>query len=393
MNICFLTTNYNTPTKGGVEGVTLRLLYIFREKGHNVLVVCANGKTEVDELCPDNTILPDGLNFSLSNISFLYSFLYSNKVSILINQSECESVDKLAFLMKQRLGLQLISTIHHNPMSYEPSIYDELAELKFKRHFFSYFLKLLKSPLTLKLRESHFRRKYTISYNHSDAVVLLSKGYEESFMEVTRLSDYSRLRFIPNPTSGKVASINTHEKIVVWCGRLTMKAKRPDRIIKIWEQLWKKFPDWRLYILGDGDFKEDLCRYCNQRHIRNIHFEGRVEPITYYKKASILCSTSSSEGFPLVLLEALQYGIIPCIFRWNDSVDDIIADGETGFVIDNNNLNAYVNRLSQLMSDETLRKIVYSNIDRIKPHLRFEESYIYELWSTLFNELRENVVD
>lgn len=389
MNLCFLTTNYNTPTRGGVEGVTCRLLDIFREKGHQVFVVCANNKTDADEVFPDNTILPDGLCFSQININYLYSFLFSNKVSILINQSECESIEKLAYLMKQRIGLRLLSTIHFNPKSYISSIYDELAELKFKSHYFSYYYKLLKSPITLKLREIHFRRKFSITYNHSDAVVLLSKGYEDSFIEVSKLSDHGRLRFIPNPISiGKIPTINSHEKIIVWCGRLTMTAKRPDRMIMIWEQLCYKFPDWHLYILGDGDFKETLFRYCNNRNIHNVHFEGRVEPFSYYMKASILCSTSSSEGFPLVLLEALQYGIIPCAFRWNDSVDDIIDDGATGFVIDNNNLDSYISRLSQLMNNQALREKMYSNIKRINIDNQFGENRIYQLWQTLFNYLK-----
>lgn len=390
MNICFLTTNYNTPTRGGIEGVTCRLFDIFRKKGHHVSIVCANNKTKDDELWPNNNVLPDGLSFSQKNISFLESFLSLNKIDILINQSECAVIEKLAVLMKQRQGVRLVSAIHHDPKFYVATIYDELEELKFQGRYFTFLLKLLKFPLTLRLREAHYRRKYTDTYKSSDAVVLLSKGHLSAFEDVTKLNDYNHLYSISNPLPlNEVLEGSTHEKNIVWCGRLVMTHKRPDRIIKIWEKLWEKFPDWNLYILGDGDFRNELIHYCEKRNIQNIYFMGRVDPSSYYMKASILCSTSSSEGFGLVLTEALQYGVIPFACRWNDSVDDIITDGKTGFVVAENDLDAYVNRLSQLMGDNTLRERLYSNINRIRLDQLFGKNMIGQMWQVLFNDLKK----
>lgn len=50
---------------------------------------------------------------------------------------------------------------------------------------------------------------------------------------------------------------------------------------------------------------------CKKQHVGNIQFIGNAKLDNYYKKAEILCMTSSFEGFGLVLTEALQNGIIP----------------------------------------------------------------------------------
>ena len=51
------------------------------------------------------------------------------------------------------------------------------------------------------------------------------------------------------------------------------------------------------------------------------------------KRAPILCMTSNYEGFPMVLVEAMQYGCVPFAFDSFPSLYDIINDGINGVIV------------------------------------------------------------
>lgn len=91
--------------------------------------------------------------------------------------------------------------------------------------------------------------------------------------------------------------------------------------------------DFRLKIVGDGELRKQL-----QDLSRNLGLETKVEftgfyddTSPYYHKSDLFILTSNSEGFPLVLLEAANFGI-PAIATDVGSCDQIISDG-TGWLI------------------------------------------------------------
>lgn len=43
------------------------------------------------------------------------------------------------------------------------------------------------------------------------------------------------------------------------------EAKRPDRLIHIWEKLHNFHTDWKLICIGDGPMRSDLESYCIKR--------------------------------------------------------------------------------------------------------------------------------
>lgn len=65
-------------------------------------------------------------------------------------------------------------------------------------------------------------------------------------------------------------------------------------------------------------------------NLRNIEFKGTQPSEPYYAESSVLCMTSTYEGFPMVLIEAQQYGCVPMAFDSFEAVHDIIEDGENG---------------------------------------------------------------
>ena len=89
-----------------------------------------------------------------------------------------------------------------------------------------------------------------------------------------------------------------------------------------------------------------------------------------------------NECFPLVLLEAMSYGL-PCISTNEGAISEIIDDGTTGFVVEKNNPQRLAEKIELLIKDANLRKEMgYAG------KKKFEEQYTQDKFEwNLFNVL------
>jgi glycosyltransferase involved in cell wall biosynthesis len=198
----------------------------------------------------------------------------------------------------------------------------------------------------------------------------------------------SKLVCINNPFIFPPSTIPVKkEKVVIWCGQVEYGMKRTDRMLSIWKHLWRRFPDWQLIILGAGQIShfEDLAR---QHDIQNVRFMGFGNPLEWYRRGSILCVTSCTEGWGLTLVEAMSQRCATIAYGSYSAVYDIIEDGVTGYVVPNNRESIYVKRLATLMEDEDLRlKMGEAGEQRIS---RFDLSAIADKYIRLFTEVQNN---
>lgn len=104
--------------------------------------------------------------------------------------------------------------------------------------------------------------------------------------------------------------------VIVTCGRLHI-AKEQDKLIRIFNIVRKTTPV-RLILLGDGELKESHRALCHKLGMKtcdweNDHFEDadvyfmgfQKNAFKFYKHSKLFALTSSWEGFPNVLAEAL----------------------------------------------------------------------------------------
>ena len=94
-----------------------------------------------------------------------------------------------------------------------------------------------------------------------------------------------------------------------------------------------RYPDWKLTIVGDGDDREDLQKRIDEYGLKRVEITGFVNPINYYKRASILLLTSEYEGFGLVVAEAMSHGVVPVVYNSFESAKDLITDGYNGVLV------------------------------------------------------------
>ena len=93
---------------------------------------------------------------------------------------------------------------------------------------------------------------------------------------------------------------------------------------------------------------------------------------------------SETEGLPMVLLEAMSYGI-PCIAYHTDSgTDDIIKDNKNGYIINNRNEKEYINKIEKVIKDDKLR--IKLGKEAKSTAYDFSKEKITEKWLKILNK-------
>ena len=156
-------------------------------------------------------------------------------------------------------------------------------------------------------------------------------------------------------------------------------------MLYIWKQIEQKFPDWRLLVVGEGDYRFSFESQAKHLGLMNISFEGNQNPESYYKRASIICLTSSCEGFGMVLIEAMQYGCVPVAYNSYAAFSDIVTDGKNGFAVVPFKKDEFVRKLSILMSDADLCAEMAKKAMLVPA--KFDSQTIVPMWVNLFDSI------
>lgn len=363
MNILFLMKYYSL---GGVEMVTNVLASRFLDNGCRVSIVSfIEPSNEI--LCrKDSRIiyyLLSGFNTSKKNIDQLRNILIEEKIDIVINQWGLPYVP-IYVLKKASKGLSLkIFSVYHNSPKTNGRLKDIEIAMSETNNKFCALILCMKKVLT------YYVTSYSMwyVYQKSDKYILLSDSYIREFLSFTRVKKATKLVVITNPIT--IPYIEEYEKIlsykrkeIIYVGRIDYNQKRVYRVIEVWKLLEKKYPDWKLIIIGDGEEKSKLEEQSFQLGLKRIVFEGFKNPLEYYKYASLLILTSEYEGFPLVIPEGMAWGVVPCVYGSYSAVYDIVKDDVNGIIIepqkDEFDAENMAERMSLLMCDNVRLKLM-----------------------------------
>jgi GalNAc-alpha-(1->4)-GalNAc-alpha-(1->3)-diNAcBac-PP-undecaprenol alpha-1,4-N-acetyl-D-galactosaminyltransferase len=203
-------------------------------------------------------------------------------------------------------------------------------------------------------RVNNFLRK--LLYPKAKGVICQT---EKAFQIYSKMFSNSNFAIIGNP----IRAINSNEivqkeNIVLSVGRL-IKSKHHDDLIRMFAQI--QFEDWKLVIVGDDALKQknmenyiELVKKLNM--VGKIILAGKSNDVeSYYLKSKIFAFTSSSEGFPNVVGEAMSAGLPVVSYDCIAGPSDLIENEETGYLIKLHDKDAFMSKLSLLMKDESLR--------------------------------------
>lgn len=222
----------------------------------------------------------------------------------------------------------------------------------------------------------HARLK-SFLYPQAAGIIVQTKYAEEVGKGMYKQKNYS---IIGNPIQIVDDIQEQHrENTIVSVGRL-IKTKHYDRLINIFEKINNK--NWKLIIIGgDADGQHRLVELQKQREDcslkDNIILAGTQKDVTsYLLKAKIFAFTSSEEGFPNAIGEAMSAGLPVVAYDCITGPSEMIEDGQNGFLTEVFDDETFQQRLETLMNNEELRnKMGKQAKESIK---RFSEESIVE---------------
>ncbi|MGB9747746.1 MAG: glycosyltransferase [Bacteroidales bacterium] len=169
---------------------------------------------------------------------------------------------------------------------------------------------------------------------------------------------HERIAVIANPIRQLQRSERTEkENIILTVGRL-IRTKHHDRLIKIFSKLNAK--DWKLFIVGGNALRQNnlstLLKLVENLGLKNkVILAGELPDVdSFYYKSKIFAFTSSSEGFPNVIGEALSASLPVVSYNCIAGPSEMINDGENGFLVPVFDDELFQKRLQQLIDDEEL---------------------------------------
>lgn len=146
---------------------------------------------------------------------------------------------------------------------------------------------------------------------------------------------------------------------LVYVGRLA-DSKRVDIAIKVVNKLVGEFhlDDLRFAVVGEGPCRERLERLSENLGLSsNVGFLGFQDDVAaIYKRSKVSIITSERETGPLTAIESLLCGVPVVSTGCGDTVNDLIVDGENGFLVrDAEDIDEFASKVQYLLSHEEVR--------------------------------------
>lgn len=381
MNILFYLSHTASPKHGGIANVTLALCRNLEILGHKAYVLSAC-KTQED-MYYRQLYLPNAVVEMCDENGDYFKFIVNKyAIDIVVNQNGTTPKCIAPITWSNRIKIPIVSVFHNSLIG--------LYGINGKMTTFHPIMKRLGvycfvNIVVNRLFKFKYGRLYSLMSKQSTQLVTLSDKFYEEVRWFSNNKD-CKLAAIPNPLTIELP-INqsfTKENELLFVGRLSTE-KRVDLLLTIWSQLYKRFPDWRLTIVGDGPCRDTMIDRAKKLALERCIFEGFQNPLPYYNRAKIFCMTSAFEGFGLVLIEAMAYGVVPLAFHSYANVVDIIEDGVSGYIIPPFKTDEYVEKLAYLMSDNDSISCLQKSA--VQKAMEFSGDKIAQKWIDLFDNI------
>lgn len=389
MNILFLFYAPMLPYIGGIQRMTENLAIEMSRRGHEVCYLCNNRKDI--NIKYDFPVPQFYLDDSLAKDIYFESYrklLFERNIDVVINQEPRE--DMLELLSQTPEYIKRITCLHTKPFLSQGNT----------RHIMKYYkvhgLKSLMYRTICRLFPTfHAHQNLMIERNMfnnalkvSDRLCFESEKYIPRVLKYIPVIDKYKLIAVNNPNSFPLIEHDDikKNKTILWVGRQTNSPKNVPLFIDFWVHFQKRNADWKAIVVGVGPDLEYNKRYAEQKKAQNIEFLGYVKDVAfYYKMSTFFMMTSIYEGFPMVLLEAMNNGCIPCVFDTFESLHDIIDDEVNGIIVPRYDLRLMVARIERLLKAPLdLTKMRVAAIEKTK---YFTVDKIVDKWETIFNTL------
>ena len=363
MKILFLTGCINQI--GGIERVALDVIKILKSAEHEISVI-SYSKAPGDGFPGLSEI--NAVYLNEKPVSVRYSFLKAGKLRKIIRQTDPDFI------------VYVDSFLYFFFRPFIPKKYKQIVW-----EHFNY-------TTTFGTRFRTWSRKYAAAT--ADACVLLSEADAAMWRKNCRCR--AEIKVIPNPVREDVLaasrereredSLLRRKKQVLFVGRLT-KEKQVPELIEIWSLVEKNHPQWELVIVGDGAERPLVEERIRKYDLQRVKLIGKTPDVSeYYKDSRIFVFTSAFEGFGLVLIEGLCFGLPEVSFDCPCGPGEIIEDGKNGFIIKDFDKALFAQKLAELMENEGMQEEFSRRSEELSR--KYLPENILPQWEKLFEKIR-----
>ncbi len=224
-------------------------------------------------------------------------------------------------------------------------------------------------------------------YNRCDRVLVLS---EEWRRRIGRIVPENRITVVENycVIPGKPYDKGRDDKQVLFVGELG-KRKGCYDIPDIWERVVREVPLARLVMAGDGETEQVRQRFAQKNLLSSVSFPGWVrgkKKAGLFERSAVFLFPSYNEGMPMVVLEAMSYGM-GIVTTAVGGIPMLIRDGENGYIRKPGEVEAIAQSVTQLLMEPDRRAACGQNAraDAV-------QSYSLESHLKKLSEVYESVV-
>ena len=373
----------NTPI-GGVERVTCSLINLFFEKGIKVdYVISMQNKFEKPHFPYPEISNYINLNCSSKELEEkLYQQFIALEIKNLIFQGDNMSISIALLKAAKRAGVKAIPQYHGSPHAYLDKYISGNDIVKNPYLALKYLFARATRPFKLlKLK------KYLVLAENGIACV--SHGSANEIKKIFKNSQVinERVFTIYNPLQLELQNINTDinqkSNNIVYLSRLENKHKNSFLVVKAWNEIAHKYPNWQLDILGDGAISDKMKNYVDENKITNVVFHGMITEIApHLSKSKISILTSNCEGLGMGILESICYKNAVVCTKSDGGITDLVKHKKSGLIVARNDHKGFAKSMEKLMNDEQLRT-EYAN-ESYKIASNFSDEEIIEEWRKSF---------
>lgn len=154
----------------------------------------------------------------------------------------------------------------------------------------------------------------------------------------------ARLGLPPMPAVGIVATLRS------WKGH--------EDLLAAWTRLGERRNGWQLVIVGDGPRRGAIEARVSQLGLAaSVHLAGNRDDVERWLQALeiFVLPSYGNEGVPQGIMQAMAAGL-PVVSTRVGAIEEAVADGKTGMLVEPRNVEELAKALGALMGDAELRR-------------------------------------
>ncbi len=376
---------------GGMERVLCNMANEFIARGNTVSIICCDKKAGLPFYHLNKEV--EFINLNGTGKLFYIKFMLKLQKEVIRLFGNLDKENKEKFRLKFLYG-SIFDKLKYIIKNLNPNIIisydkDSLMVLKNFLNIESPVIAMMHNDANVFFNES-ISEFLLSAYRKTSCIQILIKNNVEV---VNKYCSNANVCWIPNSVhiSEQKNYFKYYNKIVT-VGRLEKKAKQQHLLISAFQKLYKKFPDWKLEIVGgtncikEVEYMEDMKTFVKKHFPADrVLFSGKIKNVNEKLiNADIFAFPSAYEGFGLALTEAMAAGLPAIGYKSCPSVNELIIDGYNGFLCDDG-IDDFAEKLKILMSDAELRRKMGQNARESMK--QFSPEKIWDQWELLINKV------